>query len=127
MIYDRLLDSSVYRLLLEQNKIHFNELLKQLNEKFKSTTPSRLSIHLKKNEQQAIIVREKLTHGTPRNIWLSEDAKLQMKLGIFEGIKSKRELKHFKKEETREEQLRKVICIMLMNGVSGTLKNQNSY
>ena len=119
MIYDKLLDECIYGILLREGKIHFNKLWKQLNEKFRPTIRRRLSIHLKLNEEQGIIDRDKFSHGRHRNLWLSEEAKIQMKLGIFEGIESKRESKSQKKETIRE-QLKKIIIVMFISAASGT-------
>ena len=61
-----------------------------------------------------------MTSGCCECSELSEEAKLELKLGIFEGIRSQRESKTIEREETEEEQMRKVIILVLISAVSGS-------
>ena len=120
MIYEHDIDNAIIDELENKGKQDFHKLLviaKRVNPK---TTHRTLSNHLNVMSHQHIIIRDKFIPGKARFCYLHPDVRLQMELGIFEGVKSEREKRGPASEETEEKKMKKAIPLLLCLAAFGT-------
>lgn len=109
---------------LKSGKKHFNELKEKLG-----LTPRTVSFNLEKMYDQGMINRAPLQIGKPRYYWLTDVTKLEMELGYFGGLKSKRNrtvLQGVDNKEKEGENMTKIIVrLMLRRAALGTTRLGN--
>lgn len=126
MIYDVSVDELVIN-ELKSRKMHFNELLEEINKKRsvlrkKSITPKTLNAHLILMSEQHKINRDPAQHvGIRRYCWLTEETKLQLKLGIFENVQTLRQ-NRINTKLTKEQELKRMFIILITMAASGATR-----
>jgi DNA-binding Lrp family transcriptional regulator len=140
MHYDHELDLRIISQIEEQGRCTFNEL----KEKTKTNTRT-LTVHLNALANDGVIFRriEKIKHSTtspeaPREVelvdgrligikrycYLTEAAKFERKLGIFQGVTSRREKRNISKKQQSpaEKEARLFYQLLLLIAPSGALR-----
>jgi hypothetical protein len=147
MEYDHRIDEAIISTLEAEEKASFNELLNEIKECYKPITSKRLSIHLERLEkEEGVIIRrsqlkkyqnqERIVEyvndrliGVRRYCFLTEAAKFERKLEIFEGVVSKREErskrdKQNDKEESQAQKRKKLLLLVLLLGSMGATRSR---
>lgn len=119
MIYDHNIDNAIIKDLEKNTKQGFNKLFAMAKRVNPKTTHRTLSKHLNVMSHQHLIIRDEFISGRERYCYLHPDARLQKELGIFEGVKSKREKRVPKSEETEEKKMKKAIPLLLFLAAFG--------
>jgi DNA-binding HxlR family transcriptional regulator len=88
--YDHDIDDLIISYLYKNDKANFSQLLLQVGQLHKATSKKVLSSHLKKLEENRIILRDKERPGVDRFSYLTKLARQQVSLGIPVQVKSKR-------------------------------------
>jgi hypothetical protein len=91
--YDHDIDDAIISYLYKNEKANFSQLLLQVGRLHKATSKKVLSSHLKKLEENRIILRDKEKPGVDRFSYLTKLTRQQVSLGIPVQVKSKREHK----------------------------------
>jgi len=125
MKHERQLDEIVVNELRNEalNFTQIYELLLNLNRKISKTTVSR---HLQKMESQGIVYKDgKTRRYNTKLYYLSPSAQQELRFGIFEGVKSKREVrKHYEEIENESlsntEKNKKMYVLLLLQSASGS-------
>jgi len=146
MKYNHEIDEMIISVLETTEKESFNKLLGEVKHRHKSITPRRLKSHLDKLEDENTIIRksevikydghkrwveyvDERPIGLPRYCYLTEGARFERKLGIFEGVASNREERIKKdnqndKEESQAQKRKKLLLLVLLLGSTGATRSR---